>query len=110
MLDSHVILFAWLLGGLELSYLVAARWPQRTTSTALAVIGTSLIIWLLLGARLPAVPAAAETFPSSTILWNWLGGESTWLLSGVLLLFLFSLLLYRFGQSDDSVLLFAVSG
>lgn len=103
MLNSPVILLASLLFGLGLSYLIAARWPHRTSLTALIVTGITLIIWFLLGRQLPLVPPISEEPVDAIVFsWQWSGGESTWLLSGALLLLLFSLLLYRTGQANHS--------
>jgi hypothetical protein len=103
MFNSPVILLALLLFGLGLSYLIAARWPARTSFASLIVTGISLIIWFLLRAGLPFTPSLEdEPVPSIPVAWKWVGNESIWLLSGVLLLLLFSLLLYRVGHENNS--------
>jgi hypothetical protein len=99
MLNLPLILFALLLFGMALSYLVAARWPRAIYHTAFAVVGIGLVVWLPLGQQLPqSAQLGGWTQELFFPTWQWQVDETIWLLSGVLLLLVFSLLLFRAGR------------
>jgi hypothetical protein len=99
MLNLPLILFAVLLFGTALSYLVAARWPHAIYHTAFAVVGIGLVIWLALGQQLPQSAQLGDWTQDIFVpTWQWHVDETIWLLSGVLLLMVFSLLLFRAGR------------
>ena len=99
MLISPLTFISSLLFGTALTYLVAARWPRAIYHTALSVVGIGLIAWLLLGRELPQSASVGEWTNSLFIpLWVWQGDEAIWLLSGMPLLMVFSLLLFRAGR------------
>ncbi len=89
--------------GAAVTYLVAARWPRYTSYVAAAIAGLGLILWFLLGQRLPQSVSLGELQNSPLIpAWQWVVDETVWPLGGVLLLFIFALIIYRAGEMKVS--------
>jgi hypothetical protein len=103
MLISPLTLLGFLLIGTAVTYLVAARWPRYIYLVGCTVSGLGILIWLALGQQLPLV-GSAGSLPDSHLFpaWHWQIDNAIWSLSGILLLLVFSLLLFRAGQAESS--------
>ena len=103
MLISPFFILGFLLVGAGFTYFVAARRPRYTIIVPPCVSALGLLLWFLLGRQLPQPISFGDLQNSSLIpTWQWMVDETVWSLGGILLFFVFTLFIFRIGETDVS--------